>query len=369
MAGTKTRYTSIDIIKGIAICMVIAVHSGQRINNLPHLFDFLMFGQMGCQLFFVASGFTSAMSLCKCKDKALFWRKRFSSIAPGFYLMILVTHLLNLILSRWSISIGFANNMDPVAVILNMVFLQGIFPFCNNNVMAGGWFIGTTALLYMIAPFLYKLLTRMKHSNLIPMISSVITLVIAVTLSNLLHDKTLADNNSFFYFSALTQLPCFILGMFLYIENDHQLLEEKESAGVFHLLLLSIVFLIVTAFLFFFDLSKVIGSFGSYRFLLCVTTMGYAGYYLLKYLRITGANSKVLEVLGQKSYFMYLTHAFFVWTLPIVLEEIFDVQRFVSPELMYILLLPIMLGGTFVSAIVLERICRPVTGWIMPNAN
>ena len=115
--------------------MVILVHSRQRINGLSKTFDFLNFGQMGCQIFFVISGYLTANSLQRNNNATVFWKKRFASIAPECYVMILITQILNAILRNWNFDLGFAENSSLVSIICNVFFLQGLLPFCNNNVI------------------------------------------------------------------------------------------------------------------------------------------------------------------------------------------------------------------------------------------
>ena len=53
------RSSAIDLIRGIAIWMVFLNHLGQAFD-VP--FEITRFGQMGCQMFFVVSGFTCCYS-------------------------------------------------------------------------------------------------------------------------------------------------------------------------------------------------------------------------------------------------------------------------------------------------------------------
>ena len=58
----NNRLKSLDILKGIAITMVVLVHYNQSYANNINAFKF---GQMGCQVFFVLSGFSVTSSFCK----------------------------------------------------------------------------------------------------------------------------------------------------------------------------------------------------------------------------------------------------------------------------------------------------------------
>jgi peptidoglycan/LPS O-acetylase OafA/YrhL len=58
----KDRLDAITAYKGIAIMMVIMVHSAIRFD-IPNSLSFITrFGQMGCQIFFVISGFSLMLS-------------------------------------------------------------------------------------------------------------------------------------------------------------------------------------------------------------------------------------------------------------------------------------------------------------------
>ncbi|MCM1145110.1 MAG: acyltransferase family protein [Blautia sp.] len=150
MSDNKGKHLSaIDIIKGIAIWMIILVHSRQKIPDLSPWLKFFDLGQMGCQMFFVISGFSSMLSYERIsrqpKPAWAFYRKRLSTIIPGWYAMIGIVYLLNtLSLAVSGETIGFANNRNPIAILCNLLLLQGLLPFCNNNVSGGG---GTLALL------------------------------------------------------------------------------------------------------------------------------------------------------------------------------------------------------------------------------
>jgi len=145
------KYKSIDILRGIAILMVILAHSVQRFGELSKFFRYFSFGQMGCQVFFTISGFCCAISYVNSIRRhpngggiSEFYKKRYLSLAPSYYVMILVTFILNtLTLAIWNRTIGFAENRNPLAILCNLLFIHGLLPFCNNNVMSGAWYVGT----------------------------------------------------------------------------------------------------------------------------------------------------------------------------------------------------------------------------------
>ena len=61
MSQPNTKLQSLDILKGIAILMIIVVHNRHfTLQNTAGFRQLINFGQMGCQIFFLVSG----MALC-----------------------------------------------------------------------------------------------------------------------------------------------------------------------------------------------------------------------------------------------------------------------------------------------------------------
>lgn len=96
-----------------------------------------------------------------------FYLRRWQSIAPGYYTMIVIYWVFDC--ARKLIShdqhIAFWKG-----AIINALFLNGFFPEYNNTIVPGGWFIGTTAIFYLIFPLLIKLLLKVhrKTAYIIP---------------------------------------------------------------------------------------------------------------------------------------------------------------------------------------------------------
>ena len=366
------QLVSIDLLKGIAICMVILVHSIQRISNLSSAFDVFKFGQMGCQIFFVVSGYSIAQSWSKYRNKQkgikLFYVKRFLSIAPGYYLTIFIIHTLNIILSiSIGESIGHSTNSEPISILCNLFFLHGFLPFCNNNVVPGGWYIGTTAIFYIFFPIIFIVMYSIgKNRKYLPIFINIVTIIIIIAVSYLFgYENYLLSNNVFVYLSCLVQLPCFALGIQLWIEKQGQYSENKNYKIE---LIISIIIFIYSIYLFFKSTWK-------YKFMIIPTLVGYATYFALKYLLVLEKNmnyrgNKIITKIGNKSYFIYLVHSFFVWTMPIGIEMILNNFKIVyNPNILYIILLPLMFVFSYVMSIALEKICTPITKKIIKRLN
>ncbi len=214
---------AIFMFKGIAIFMVFVVHYTQPfyLTNLERAIPRL--GQMGCQIFFVISGYTLCLSLeRKPVDLKRFMCRRLSKIAPGYWTMIIVYF----ILGTMSLSI-FENNIfgtsrDGKDIVINFLLLNGIFSGnANNKVVRGGWFVGTIMIIYILTPLLFKIFNfdyqwwKKKRIWLFPLIIFIISFVIQVICGNF-DERYICLNNNFMYFSFINQLPSFCLGFSLY---------------------------------------------------------------------------------------------------------------------------------------------------------
>lgn len=227
---TKERYKSIDILKGIAIIMVILVHYNQQFSNGVKLFEYF---QMGCPIFFVISGFSIALLISrKFEDienrdtRKRFYLSRLKAIAPAWYLTFIVIYLINLItyLLKNNV-IDLVVFKDPLAVIGNLFFLNGIIPSANYSFMPGGWFIGTLVILYLLTPFVIDLMNK-KNTRMIFIITSSISIMLLVVIK-LLFNQTFI-HNGFGYFLFLNHYPSYCLGIMLFYELKNKLLNEKE---------------------------------------------------------------------------------------------------------------------------------------------
>lgn len=82
-----------------------------------------------------------------------FYWNRFISIAPGYYIAIIISILVSFL----EIKIG----VEPIAELsgggtTNFLLLHGFFPNYCNSIVRGGWYIGTTVVLYLLFPILNK---------------------------------------------------------------------------------------------------------------------------------------------------------------------------------------------------------------------
>lgn len=113
----KNRLFFIDVLRGIAACMVIFQHLFEIKSAWFHRFssDYFQAGVFGVSLFFIISGFVITLSIEKASSVVGFWIKRFFRIYP-LYLFCLAS----------VVCLGFSNgeHFSVVKLLLNVLMIN-----------------------------------------------------------------------------------------------------------------------------------------------------------------------------------------------------------------------------------------------------
>ena len=365
----KKSLKIIDFYKGIAILGVFLVHSRHKFPQMGDFLRIFELGQLGCQLFFILSGFTICFSWNRSRENSVelpyvdFGKKRFRSIWPGYCIMVISMCGFNfLMLNIFKIVPGFKSNSSLTAMICNNLLIHGVLPFCNNNVVFGGWYVGTTIVLYVLTPLLYKVIIEKRKGNIWYCWGySLIVSTVLVVLYRKYQLPVLIQNNGFVYFSFVVQLPCYILGMILYrkyIYSEEEKLRKKINIVMECMLWVTIIFVFYSKF--------------RYKALMFPILVGSAFYLRLrrkllhncvtkgKLLRKIG--EKVAVSLGENSYYIYLIHVFFVYEIPNIIFEFLNGAnlKYNSKGIYLILLFPLIVL-TYFSSGLLKQACKRIT--------
>ncbi len=348
MEKTK-RYLSVDIVKGIAMIAVILVHYGQNFNvGVARAFDFL---SMGCAMFFVASGFSMMCFINNKFNNELnksnikkFYILRFKSLAPGWYSIIAIIFLVNtvLLLLRGRM-LTFGTNRSFLAIIGNILFLNGLLPFCNNNVVPGGWYIGATAILYLLTPLILKMINKNRY--LFFGISSMAAIVIYTILLRIFPNLF---GDGFKYTFFLIYYPEYLLGIILYF-NFNSISAVK--AKIYEIL--SAIILVSAVFIYYIGGSLVISILSSW--LVSLST------YLFLYFALSVEQkkefkkfTKIFEKYGKNSYYIYLSHAFIVW--PFVRMCLSLSRKIgITENFIFYILIPLIIFLSYVLGMLLQK--------------
>ena len=249
----------IPFFKGIAILMIILVHSSQKVGLTDVQRLVPRFGQMGCQIFFVLSAFSLCLSMERKKQSyGQFLFKRIAKIWPSWIVIIIIY----IILGSCSMLIEgrnvFNNDLKPLDILLNVVLLNGLIPTAANNlVVRGGWFVGTIMLLYIITPLLFKIFNlqlrwwEKSRVYLFPIIIIGGTCLFSALLGA--YDARFQIyNNNFWYFFIINQVGSYSLGFTLF-----ELYRTNKIKLVKIPIIKMIILLAGSIFLFYSDISCV----------------------------------------------------------------------------------------------------------------
>lgn len=315
MEEKKARLQTVDFLKGIAILMVIFVHSPQRVEGMNETFyKASQYFEMGCQLFFMLSGFSLSLSWDKREQtKMEFYKSRFLRIAPSYYMMIIFYFVLSWILRTFQCYIGFPQNYGLHPILNNILFLHGFLADGHNDVVPGGWYIGVAMFFYVVFPFLISGIEWFKSH----VCKYIILIPFAVFLLNRFLSLYVLDgllaklhlNEIIYYPDLLFNIPCFILGIVLYNQYADGRLMLDHTKKRFCLLIAILLGVIAV-----YDYYNYMGNGGTRQF--SSGLLFYMIFILVLNEEKNLGNGKICKMImgfGKESYFIYLIHFLFVW--------------------------------------------------------
>jgi peptidoglycan/LPS O-acetylase OafA/YrhL len=235
------RYDFIDSLRGIAIIMVILVHSTLLVSNLEENWVSNLFyaGKNGVILFFIVSAFTMYLSIEKRKESiSIFYTRRFFRIAPMFYIAI----------PLYLIVFGFGNrywlgdqeSITAVNITSHYLFLNGFNPYWINSIINVEWSIAVEMMFYIIVPFMFYWINNAKKAVMVTFVSLFFALGLQYVfiLNPLISDEVLWGNYLSLYFPS--QFPIFLMGICAFLVCKEKM---KKAHGLI-LLVSSVTFLL-----------------------------------------------------------------------------------------------------------------------------
>lgn len=318
-SGTEPQHWHfIDTLRALAILGVIAFHTAEAMRApggwLRGPFGH---GLFGVQLFFLASALTLSLSLNSRSQKETyahrnFFIRRFFRIAPLYYCGILFYAIYDerQCTFRWPLP-------DHLpGYVINGLLLHGWSPHWMNNIVPGGWSIGTEVSFYVIFPVLFCLL---KDSFLRTLCAWVVATMLGLLVSHGLFAMIPGADRvwvGFVYQWLPTQLPVFLLGLVLFHMIQGCPLNTPNLTGTGRSIA-SIICLVVAAVLFLLA-NQVLGWSGNMRvapplYGASFCCLGFA-LYLQPWKFLV---NPVMVFLGKLSYSLYITHFIAVyWIAP-----------------------------------------------------
>lgn len=348
----QNKKNHIDVARGLAIILVIIVHTALIIPDLSSIVKKISgLGQLGVQLFFVVSAYTLCLSYDRrvnepCKVTA-FYLRRFFRIAPLYYLGIPIYFTVRHLDGLFNANPWFSTESYQLGNILaNLFFIHGFVESANNTIVPGGWSIGTEMAFYLIFPAIYPAWKKVYKNR-----NAKVAIIMFLTLLplNYLLQKAISattglplHNNSFLYFNLLNQLPVFLVGItyYLYKQQNPAPLNGKSLLVIY----LSSAAMIILAW---FSSSKSI-------YALLPTLSAALFIALLESLANRNVNCSALARIGKVSFSMYIFHFIFAWNLAPMIVNLVS-PRFPA-ELIFICCCLAVLLCTYMIATITEKV-------------
>jgi peptidoglycan/LPS O-acetylase OafA/YrhL len=167
MNQTKTRFSELDVFRGIAALSVVIFHyttSYKSFYQQPtHLFYyFLNYGSYGVELFFMISGFVILMTLEKTQRSLDFIVNRMARLYPTYWTCTAITLILFYL---FNISNSKLDKLPTIFErLFNFTMFQELFNIGNINIVY--WTLTIELCFYIIMFSLYKA-KLLKHIDII----------------------------------------------------------------------------------------------------------------------------------------------------------------------------------------------------------
>lgn len=202
----KERLFYLDFIRAIATVAIVLTHFNAiyLYQGIPEravltlTVSNIYIGDWGVSLFFIISG-ASLMYVYeeKCELKS-FYKKRFFSIYPMFWIAYAVAFLYRFYQYK-----GVNNGAPKISMLLTVIgfdgYLSEIFP---SFYILGEWFLGCIILVYLLFPLLRKMVN--EHPKVLLLVTAVVYVCIL-----LFYDLPLLQSKFVF-----TRVPEILMGMY-----------------------------------------------------------------------------------------------------------------------------------------------------------
>lgn len=205
----KPRINSFNFIKAICAIGIIVYHISCHLDSkefLP-LYGFANgdWGSVFVTIFFIVSGGLLYYNYSESMDILKYYKKRWRSIFPMFFIVYFFIELLNCILNG---SIFYRGNLLPY--IYTFLGMDGylVGSSVETYYIVGEWFLGAIILLYVLFPFVFKIFNK----------NSVLTSGIYIVLYIVFLDIPII--NPYPFRSLTSCLVSFVCGMMLVKYKD-----------------------------------------------------------------------------------------------------------------------------------------------------
>lgn len=195
------RNTSLDFIRAFATFLIVTFHFAYFGNQTDSiLFGYANggWGSVGTTLFFLLSGYVLYAKYPIISNVKTFYKKRFLSIYPMFYLAFLFAYILHAFRGY-----GLTYGGSPLRLVFTLFGVDSYLGFYSikSYHLVAEWFTTIIILLYMLYPVLVRLFAKKRTLTTV--------VILLLYLFNLQFDFFIVPDDA----NIITGLFCFWLGM------------------------------------------------------------------------------------------------------------------------------------------------------------
>jgi peptidoglycan/LPS O-acetylase OafA/YrhL len=163
LQNSSSRLDWLDALRGVAILLVIGVHTSQVVAVPAFLAPLFEQGARGVQLFFAISGFTMLLTLEKKHPSefhkwASFAIRRIFRIAPLFWTAAFLWYFL----TGGARHYWAPDGSSLFTLFLTVSFVSNWFISAHSAIVPGGWSIAAEMNMYCLLPWLEKRITNWR---------------------------------------------------------------------------------------------------------------------------------------------------------------------------------------------------------------
>lgn len=186
MLNIVKRDSSIDTLRVLACLLVILSHYSYTYEGSVHLNVSGLFGgftgRLGVSLFFAISGYLAAISLQRLDSLVQFYVTKFLRIVipwfVSYWILTLIIMCIGFINPVYMVDVPFYKIIFQNGSLLDAVLFMVPYEtyiatkFYNfEYLFIGEWFLGTLVIMYIIAPFIKKGLSKSALTTFIGVIA------------------------------------------------------------------------------------------------------------------------------------------------------------------------------------------------------
>jgi len=287
----RKRDLSLDCIRILAILMIVLFHfSCLWKDNSSTLFVFHKngtYGTLGTALFFMLSGYLLRKKYSEPGSLLTFYKKRWLSIFPSFYIAFVVAFIFTVIRTGTLFYQG-----KPYTLIFSLLGIDNLVQWYNipSYALVGEWFTGVIIILYILFPLLNKLMKLNKW-----------TVTVVWLIFYVLYVK-------FEWYYSVSEISVVTCGFIFWVG----MLTAEYSDAIRKSYITGSVSLVVSVLLLFVITIPINNLFVNHIMAACIFISMLV---LLKSLNGEGNAAGTVIFLSEISYCVYLTHHFIVTNL------------------------------------------------------